>query len=95
MSVKVQAERRLVRERRAREAVEQELAKFREYCTEQEHEIEALQQLLNKHGIKFQRIEHPVVVRTIDVVAEVNELSEKPSLPAEDHSNSDSPETNS
>ncbi len=77
MSVKIQAEKRLARERRCREALEQEILKYREYCTAQENEIEALQGLLRKHGIEFERVERPVVGSTIDVVAEVNELSEK------------------
>ena len=76
MSVKVQAERRLTRERRTREAVEQELAKFREYCAVQEKEIEALQALLRKHQIDFETVEKPVVGRTIDVIAEVIEYNE-------------------
>ena len=76
MSVKVQAERRLLRERRAREAVEQELSKFREYCSAQEREIEILQGLLKKHGIEFDTIEKPVVGSTIDVIAEVNEFND-------------------
>ena len=81
LSVKAQAERRLHRERRVREALEQELGKFREYCTAQEREIEVLQGLLRKHGIEFAAVERPVFVRTIDVVAEVNECCEKPPLP--------------
>ncbi len=75
--MKSQAERRLHRERCSREAVEQELSKFREYCTAQELEIEALQGLLRKHGIEFEQAEKPVMGRTIDVVAEVNEFTEK------------------
>ena len=81
LSVKVQAERRLQRERRTREAVEQELSKFREYCTAQEKEIEILQGLLRKHGVNFDPVERPVVARIINVVAEVNEVSEKAPLP--------------
>ena len=71
LSVKVQAERRLARERRTREAVEQELCKFRDYCLVQEKEIEALQTLLRKHQIVYDVVERPVVGRTIDVIAEV------------------------
>jgi uncharacterized membrane protein len=73
----VQAEKKLARERSLREAVEQELAKFREYCSAQEREIEILQGLLKKHGIEFQKMERPVVINKIDVVAEVNEYIEK------------------
>ena len=75
--MKSQAERRLARERAAREACEQELAKFREYCSVQEQEIETLQGLLRKHGIEFEKVERPVMGSTIDVVAEVNAISEK------------------
>ncbi|XP_064620912.1 voltage-gated hydrogen channel 1-like [Lineus longissimus] len=77
ISVKVQAEKKLARERCSRQAVEQELSKFREYCSAQEREIEILQGLLKKHGIEFQKMEKPVVINKIDVVAEVNEFIEK------------------
>ena len=87
MSVKIQAEKRLARERRCREALEQEILKYREYCTAQEKEIEALQGLLRKHGIDFDRVERPVVGSTIDVVAEVNELSEKVKMMDQDDFN--------
>lgn len=87
MSVKIQAEKRLARERRCREALEQELLKYREYCTAQENEIEALQGLLRKHGIEFERVERPVVGSTIDVVAEVNEFSEKVKMMDQDDFN--------
>ena len=83
MSVKTQAERRLLREKRVREALEQELTKFREYCSAQEHEIEELQGLLKKHGIEYAKVERPVVASTIDVVAEVNEFNEKVALGVE------------
>ncbi len=77
MSVKIQAEKRLARERRCREALEQEILKYRDYCTAQENEIDLLRGLLRKHGIEFEHTERPVVGSRIDVVAEVNELSEK------------------
>lgn len=80
LSVKVQAERRLARERRTREAVEQELCKFRDYCTVQEKEIEALQGLLRKHEIVYDVVERPVVGRKIDVIAEVNECQQRTEL---------------
>ncbi|CAG2230854.1 HV1 [Mytilus edulis] len=82
LTVKKQAEKKLQRERRLRQACEQELTKYREYCTAQEQEIELLRGLLRKHGIEdITRIDRqPIVVRTIDVVAEVNHLaSEKTS----------------
>ena len=91
MSVKNQAERRLLKERRAREALEQELAKFREYCSAQEREIEALQGLLRKHGIEFQSTERPVMGSTINVVAEVNEPREKSMPLGSDYSKMVSP----
>ncbi|XP_013413952.1 voltage-gated hydrogen channel 1 [Lingula anatina] len=74
MSVKKQSEKRCLRERMLKEAAEQELAKFREYCAAQEKEIEELQALLKKHGIDFPKIEKPVEVSTISVTAEVNEV---------------------
>ncbi|XP_029648826.1 voltage-gated hydrogen channel 1-like [Octopus sinensis] len=73
MSVKKQADKKLQRERRLREACEQELSKFREYCSAQEGEIELLQGLLRKHGITdADKHEQPPSVSTIAVIAEVN-----------------------
>lgn len=80
MSVKTQAERKLQRQQQVREALEQELAKYREYCTAQELEIEALHALLRKHGISENENsgERPsVLVNQMDVVAEVNHINEK------------------
>ncbi|CAH1800442.1 unnamed protein product [Owenia fusiformis] len=77
LSVKTQAEKRLNREKQAREAVEQELAKFRTYCSEQELEIETLQNLLTKHKINFKKSERlPISKTTLNVIAEVNEIKE-------------------
>lgn len=74
LSVKIQAEKRLNRERKTREAVEKELTKFRDYCTAQEAELEMLQNLLRKHGIDFEFNDRPLVpVTQIAVVAEVNQ----------------------
>ena len=77
MSVKTQAERRLIKERRVREAIEQELSKYREYCSAQEREIEALQGLLRKHNIQYDLVEKPVMGSRFDVVAEVNMICDK------------------
>lgn len=76
LSVKAQAERKLRHERHIREALEQELAKFREYCASQEKEIELLQAVLRKHEINYYPAEKPVAVETISVVAEVNSICE-------------------
>lgn len=74
MSVKVQAERRVHREIRAREALEQELNKYRDYCSIQEQEIDVLRRLLHKHGIEVAHVEErPISGVRMDVVAEVNE----------------------
>ena len=77
LSVKLRADRRLQHERRTRDAVEQELSKFREYCTEQEKEIALLQAVLRKHGIMFDVVERPIAASTISVVVEVNEVGER------------------
>lgn len=82
LTVKKQAEKKLQREKRLRQACEQELTKYREYCTAQEQEIELLRGLLRKHNIEdITRMDRqPIIVSTIDVVAEVNHLvSEKSS----------------
>lgn len=82
LSVKTQSEKKLFRERQLREACEQELEKFRECCSNQEREIEALREVLKAHGIEdLKRNEKPAVVSTIDVVAEVNEPPDKSSPP--------------
>lgn len=78
LSVKIQAEKRVQRERRLRDACEQELMKYREYCAAQESEIETLRSLLLKHGIKYAvPSEIPVPVSKIAVVAEVNHEVDK------------------
>ncbi|KAK3606428.1 hypothetical protein CHS0354_041365 [Potamilus streckersoni] len=78
LSVKKQAEKKIQRERRLRDACEQELTKYREYCMAQEKENEALRSLLRKHGISdIIPSEIPVPVSKISVVAEVNQLPEK------------------
>ncbi|KAK3085022.1 hypothetical protein FSP39_023019 [Pinctada imbricata] len=78
MSVKKQAEKKIQREKRLRQACEQELTKFREYCTAQEQEIELLRGMLRKHGIEFGNSDQqPPVISTIDVVAEVNQIQEE------------------
>lgn len=77
MSVKAQGEKKLTKEKALRQAAEAELVKFREYCAAQEREIEALQLLLNRHNIEFQKMDKPSLpVSTIDVVAEVNQYIE-------------------
>lgn len=79
MSVKMQSERKLQRERCIKEALEQELAKFREYCAAQEQEIEALRALLRKHSITpetgYSGPRRPSLINTMDVVAEVNQIN--------------------
>ena len=72
MSVRKQAERRLAHEMRRKDALEQELVKYREYCACQEREIDYLQGLLRSNGIKYYTLDKPVVGSTISVVAEVN-----------------------
>lgn len=80
LSVKKQADKKVLRERHLRDACEQELMKYREYCTAQEKEIEMLRGLLQKHGIKdLVESQLPVSVKKIDVVAEVNQVEEKDS----------------
>lgn len=77
LSVKTQAEKKIAKEKSAREATEAELVKFREYCAAQEREIETLQLLLTQHGIEFTKMSKPSLpIRTIDVVAEVNQYIE-------------------
>lgn len=76
--MKKQAEKRVQREKRLRNACEQELMKYREYCSAQESEIETLRGLLRKHGIKdIIPTEIPKPIKRIDVVAEVNQVVEK------------------
>ena len=76
--MKKQADKKVVRERQLREACEQELMKYREYCSAQEKEIEMLRALLQKHGIKDTvESQLPVAVKKIDVIAEVNQVQEK------------------
>ena len=77
MSIKKQADKRIQREKHLRDACEQELMKFRDYCSAQEKEIEMLRSLLQKHGIKdLVESQLPVTGKTIDVIAEVNQVEE-------------------
>ncbi|XP_061197569.1 voltage-gated hydrogen channel 1-like [Saccostrea echinata] len=82
VSVKKQAEKKIQREKRLRLACEKELAKYREYCTTQEQEIELLKGLLVKHGIDLHRsqTQRPVVSK-IDVIADINQVDEKEKAP--------------
>ena len=74
--MRVLADRRLQHERRSRAAVEQELSKFRAYCTAQEREIASLHATLRKHGIVISddsaATRSMLAAATISVVAEVN-----------------------
>ena len=75
--MKKQADKKVLRERHLRDACEQELMKYREYCMAQEREIEMLRGLLQKHGIKdIVESQLPVTVKKIDVVAEVNQVED-------------------
>ena len=71
-TTRARCERRLAREHRVREALEQELSKFRDYCSAQEFEVQYLQGMLRKNGINYERVERPVMGKKIDVVVEVN-----------------------
>ncbi|GAB6024805.1 Voltage-gated hydrogen channel 1 [Chamberlinius hualienensis] len=74
MTVQVQADRKVHRERCARQALEMELNKYRDYCALQEEEIEMLRGLLRKHGIEFLEVkQRPISGVQMNVVAEVNE----------------------
>lgn len=73
VSVKRQAENKIEKERQLRLACEQELAKFRTYCTSLESEIEALYRLLKQHGIQYsEKTNKRPTSSQINVVAEVN-----------------------
>lgn len=76
LSVKTQAEHKLMKERQLREAVEEELSKCREYCTALEKEIESLRVILKDNKITELPptvMDKPAVhCHTISVVAEVN-----------------------
>ncbi|XP_023219447.1 voltage-gated hydrogen channel 1-like [Centruroides sculpturatus] len=76
LSVKTQAEHKLSKEIQLREAVEQELAKCRNYCAALEQEVESLRSVLKMNNIKELPptvINKPVLQHnTVNVVAEVN-----------------------
>lgn len=79
LSVKTQAEHKLSKEVHLREAVEQELAKCRDYCAALEQEVESLRSLLKMNNIKElppTLISKPAPQHhTINVVAEVNSIA--------------------
>ncbi|KAK7087553.1 voltage-gated hydrogen channel 1-like [Littorina saxatilis] len=73
LSIKRQAEKKIEREKHMREAGEQELAKFRSYCTSLEGEIDYLQRLLKQHGIQYtEKVQKRPQSRQISVEVEVN-----------------------
>jgi len=84
-SVRALADRRLQHERRTRAAVEQELAKFRAYCTAQEREIATLRAILRKHGLAAitddsASMRATAAAATIRVIAEVNSSADVAAL---------------
>ncbi|XP_076434889.1 voltage-gated hydrogen channel 1-like [Babylonia areolata] len=73
ISVKRQAEKKVEREKLLREACEQELSKFRAYCTSLEAEIEYLHRLLKEHQIPYtEKVQKRPVGHQISVEVEVN-----------------------
>lgn len=73
LSVKRQAEKKIEKEKHMREACEQELNKFRTYCTSLEGEIEYLHRLLKQHGIQYtEKIQKRPVSSQISVEVEMN-----------------------
>nr|XP_002734225.2 PREDICTED: voltage-gated hydrogen channel 1-like [Saccoglossus kowalevskii] len=80
ISVKNQNEKKLAAQRRKCSELEQELEKFRQYCTVQENEIELLRDELKKHGITLEaeeKKERPQSLTQVDVIVEVNKVNEK------------------
>lgn len=73
LSVKRQAHQKLDKERTLREACDQELRKFRTYCSSLEGEIDYLHRLLKQHGIQYtEKIQKRPVSRQISVEVELN-----------------------
>ena len=78
LSVKRQAEKKIEREKHMREACEQELNKFRSYCSSLEGEIEYLHRLLKQHGIQYtEKIQKRPVSSQISVEVEVNHRADQ------------------
>lgn len=77
MSVKTQADHKLLKEKQLREGVEQELIKCRLYANALEKEVEMLRSVLRKHNIKEMPpsiVNNSQPQNTINVVAEVNQI---------------------
>lgn len=82
-SVKAEAEKRVVRERRARRALEREVTKLREYCLQQECELQMYRLMLQQNNIPQPTVlRPPAAPRTLNVIAEVNETIDYDSDPA-------------
>ncbi|XP_077995963.1 voltage-gated hydrogen channel 1-like [Glandiceps talaboti] len=103
LSVKNQAEKKIAAQKRKCAELEQELEKFRQYCSVQEKEIEMLRDELEKHGITLEteeKKERPHSFTQVDVVVEVNKVNEKimdvmegkEALEEEEHSEGITPE---
>lgn len=77
-SVKHEAERKMAKERRALRALEREVCKLREYCLQQECELQMYRVILHQHGIPLPTVLRvPATPRTLNVIAEVNEREER------------------
>ncbi|KAL8605015.1 hypothetical protein ACOMHN_018817 [Nucella lapillus] len=73
VQIRHQAEKKVQRERHLREACEQELGKFRAYCTSLEGEVDYLRHLLRHHAIPYtEKVQKRPEGRQISVQAEVN-----------------------
>lgn len=73
-SVKQEADRRMAKERRSRKALEREVYKLREYCLQQECELQMYRMMLQQNGIPQPTVlRAPPAPRTLNVIAEVNE----------------------
>lgn len=77
-SVKHEAERKMAKERRALRALEREVCKLREYCLQQEYELQMYRVILHQNGIPLPTVLRvPPTPRTLNVIAEVNDREER------------------
>jgi len=73
--VKHEAERKMAKERRSLRALEREVCKLREYCLQQDYELHTYRAILNHNCIPLPTvIRAPCAPRTLNVIAEVNEV---------------------
>ncbi|VDP51469.1 unnamed protein product [Soboliphyme baturini] len=80
-SVKQEFDRKMVKEERMRTALEREVCKLRDYCVNQEYELQMYRLLLQQNHIALPTVlRMPRTPNTLNVIAEVNDADSSSKL---------------